>query len=183
MHPRIAAFLLGCLLSGSLFLMFVATQNFRTVDRLLASPPPVAQQAVRALGQARSDTFLRYFAGTENQLFFNTWEVAELLLSSALAVVLFSAARRLLTGLAAGLVVLAALQHFLITPAMIALGRSLDVQASPPDQFWKLHALYGVIEVIKLLSLVIMGVLLLTDWRLHGRKSTNERESSYARFS
>jgi len=34
---RIAAFLTGCLILGSLFMIFVATQNFGTVDRVLAA--------------------------------------------------------------------------------------------------------------------------------------------------
>ena len=39
-HTRIAAFLLGALLLGSVFMAFVATENFQTVSRILQSPPP-----------------------------------------------------------------------------------------------------------------------------------------------
>jgi hypothetical protein len=37
---RFAALLLGVWLAGCVFMDMVATQNFRSVDHLLAAPPP-----------------------------------------------------------------------------------------------------------------------------------------------
>src|SRR5260370_39821011 len=125
MHHRIAAFLLGAWILGSLFMMFVATQNFRTVDRVLTAAPPQAEQTIQALGPGRSRDLLRYLAGEENQLFFNSWEIAQLILGVALAGVLFFGAHnRLLAGLATGLGILAAFLHFQMTREMIALSPS-----------------------------------------------------------
>jgi hypothetical protein len=182
MHHRIAAFLLGCWILGSLFMMFVATQNFQTVDRVLAAPPPDAQQMIQTLGPAPARSLLRYLAGQENQLFFNSWEAAQLFLGAALAGILFFGAHnKLLAGLAGGLLILTLVQHFEITPQMIALSRSMNVQSAPPEQFWKLHALYGGTEVLKLLIALAAAVLLLPAWRSGSRASIEVPAVKYAR--
>ena len=182
MYHRIAAFLLGCWILGSLFMMFVATQNFATVDRVLTSAPPDAEQMIQSLGTGPARDLLRYLAGEENQLFFSSWETAELLLGAALAGILFFGVHnKLLGGLAAGLLLLTALQHFQVTPEMIAMSRAINVQSAPPGQFWKLHALYGGIEVLKLLIAVAIAAILLPEWRAHTRSRVDASAVKYAR--
>jgi hypothetical protein len=182
MHHRIAAFLLGCWILGSLFMMFVATQNFRTVDRVLTSAPPQAEQMIQTLGPGRARDLLRYLAGEENQLFFTSWETAQLILGVALAGILFFGAHnRLLAGLAACLLILTVFQHFQVTREMIALSRSIDVQSAPPSQFWRLHALYGSIEVLKLAIALAIAGLLLPEWRARSRSSVEIPAVKYAR--
>ncbi len=163
---RIAAFLSGCLILGSLFMIFVATQNFQTVDRVLASPPPQAGQMFQTLGPDNSRLLLRYLAGEENRLFFVTWELVQIGLGIALtAILLFGIRSGLLAGLAGGMVIIALFQHFRVTPDMISLGRLIDFGAGTGSaaysQFWRLHGLYGVLEVAKLvLTIVVAGFLL-----------------------
>src|SRR6201986_3884670 len=96
---RIAAFLTGCLILGSLFMIFVATQNFGTVDRVLAAPPHEAAQMVQTLGPENARLLLRYLAGEENRLFFTSWELAQIALGVLLtAIVLLFIKNRLLAG-------------------------------------------------------------------------------------
>jgi hypothetical protein len=165
-HHRIAAFLSGCLILGSAFMIFVATQNFQTVDRVLAAPPPEAAQMFQALGADNSRLLLRYMAGEDNRLFFVAWELAEIALGIALtAILLFALRSGLLAGLAGGMVIIALFQHFRVTPEMISLGRLVDFGAGAGSaaysQFWRLHGLYGVLEVVKLfLVIVVAGFLL-----------------------
>jgi hypothetical protein len=165
-NHRFAAFLSGCLILGSLFMIFVATQNFQTVDRVLASPPPEAAQMFQTLGPGNSRLLLRYLAGEDNRLFFVAWELAEIVLGIALtAILLFAIRSGLLAGLAGGMVIIAAFQHFRVTPEMISLGRLVDFGAgagSPAyNQFWRLHGLYGVLEVVKLILLAVVAGFLL----------------------
>jgi hypothetical protein len=165
-HHRIAAFLSGCLILGSLFMIFVATENFQTVDRVLASPPPEAAQMFQTLGPDHSRLLLRYLAGEENRLFFVAWELAGIALGIALtAILLFAIRSGLLAGLAGGMVIVAMFQHFRVTPEMISLGRLIDFGAgagSPAyNQFWRLHGLYGVLEVVKLVLLIVVAGFLL----------------------
>jgi hypothetical protein len=159
MHHRIAAFLLGAWLCGSLFMMFVATGNFNTVDSVLNSPQ--ARPAIQTAGHEQARFLLRFMAGQANQVFFTAWELAQIILGVALAgFLLFGVRNRLLASLAGCLVVLAAFQHFRVTPEMISLATQLDTPASA-SRFSGLHALYGVIEVVKLLLALVMAGLLL----------------------
>jgi len=59
-HTRIAAFVLGAWLLGTLFMIFVATQNFETVDRVLKNPPLEAYRLILALGNDGARQLLRY---------------------------------------------------------------------------------------------------------------------------
>ena len=168
MHPtRIAAFLLGALLLGSVFMAFVATENFQTVSRILQSPPPEVGKMIKSLGPDDARMLLRYLAGEENRLFFQTWETVELSMGVALvALLVLGVKRRLLAGFAGGLVILAAFQHFQITPELVWQGRSIDFVAGNTvarDHFMKLHAAYGMIEAVKLLLLIAIAVPLF--WR------------------
>ena len=165
-HHRIAAFLSGCLILGSLFMIFVATQNFQTVDRVLTAPPPEAAQMFQTLGADNSRLLLRYMAGEDNRLFFVAWGLTEIALGIALtAMLLFILRSGLLAGLAGGMVIITLFQHFRVTPEMITFGRMIDFGAGAGSaaysQFWRLHGLYGVLEVVKLiLGTVVAGFLL-----------------------
>src|SRR6202035_1447939 len=167
MHfSRISAFLLGALLAGSLFMAFVATGNFQTVSEILKSPPPQAEKMIKQLGDENARLLLRYQAGEENRLFFESWETAQLVLGLLLAGLLFLwDKRRLLAGLAGAMVILTIFQHFKITPELVWQGRSIDFVAVTADptarqQFFRLHAIYGVIEAVKLLLMVAIGIAL-----------------------
>jgi hypothetical protein len=134
---------------------------------VLAAPPASAAPMIQTLGHDPARELLRYLAGEENRLFFGNWELAQLVIGVALTFVLFSGVRRpLLAGLAAVLVLLTGTQHFMITAQMLSLGREIDFAASGTasaarDSFFRLHALYGGIEVLKLaLVLVLSGFLL-----------------------
>ncbi len=89
-HTRIAAFVLGAWLLGTLFMIFVATQNFETVDRVLKNPPPEAYRLILALGNDNARQFLRYTAGEENRFFFENWELAQIVLGVLLTGLLCS---------------------------------------------------------------------------------------------
>jgi hypothetical protein len=169
MHShRIAAFLAGCLILGSSFMIFVATQNFGTVDRVLAAPPQEAAQMFQTLGPDNARLLLRYLAGEENRLFFTSWELVEIALGVLLtAVLLLSVKSRLLAGITGAALIIVLFQHFRVTPEMIALGRLIDFGggsgSAAYSQFWRLHGLYGVLEVVKLVLLVVVaGILLFT---------------------
>lgn len=172
MHQhRIAAFLLGCLILGSVFMIFVATQNFGAVDKVLAAPPQQAAQMFQTLGSENARLLLRYLAGEENRLFFVSWELVQLVLSVLLtAVLLLGIKSRLLAGITGAMLIVALFQHFRVTPEMIALGRLIDFGAGSGsaayNQFWRLHGLYGVLEVVKLVLLIVVAGILLFGRRV-----------------
>jgi hypothetical protein len=163
---RFAAFLLGAWLLGSLFMAFVATQNFAAVERVLGSPPPGGTKIFQTLGADNARYMLRYLAGEENRGFFETWELAQIVLGLMLIATFLALKHPALAGFAGGLLILTAFQHWRIAPDLVGIGRSNEFlargaqSAVARSQFGKLHAAYGVIEGVKLLlSLVIAGFL------------------------
>ena len=145
---------------------FVATGNFQTVSEIPKSPPPQAEKMIKALGDENARLLLRYQAGEENRLFFQTWETAQIVLGLLLAGLLFlTGNRRILAGVAGALVILTVFQHFKITPELVWQGRSIDFvpvteESTARQQFYKLHAAYGVIEAVKLLLVIGIGIAL-----------------------
>src|SRR4051794_6835029 len=69
---RLTCVLLGAWIAGSLFMIMVATQNFRSVDRLLAAPGRGGAQ-VEKMGRDDARTFLRYQVSEQNRWYFETW--------------------------------------------------------------------------------------------------------------
>ena len=85
MHTRrLSSLLLGAWLAGSLFMWMVATQNFRSVDRLLESPSPQASTQFDKLGRDGARTLLRYHVGEQNRWYFETWELAQIVVGALL---------------------------------------------------------------------------------------------------
>lgn len=163
---RISAFLAGCLILGSLFMIFVAIENFGTVDRVLAAPPQQAAQMFQTLGPENARLLLRYLAGEENRLFFTSWELMQIGLGALLtAAVLLALKSRLMAGLSGAALIVVLFQHFRVTPEMIAAGRLIDfgtgTGSAAYNQFWRLHGLYGVLEVGKLALWIVTAAILL----------------------
>src|SRR6266446_4183428 len=89
MHTRyFYCWLLAAWIAGSLFMIMVATQNFRSVDRLLAAPGSAGEQVGR-MGHDEARTFLRYQVSEQNRWYFETWEKIQLALGLALLAVTF----------------------------------------------------------------------------------------------
>lgn len=134
----------------------VATQNFRSVDRLLAEPSASAQQQLQKLGPGPARMLLRYQVSEQNRWYFETWGIAEIVLGTILLLVLlFGSTETKLTLLLSLLMLLIALiQRFALTPEIVALGRLIDFvpagQASPERaRFWMLHSAYSGLELLK----------------------------------
>src|SRR5690242_11769627 len=77
---RLACFLLAVWITGGVFMAWVATENFRSVDRLIGNANPLATMEFRTLGVDASRNLLRYQVSEQNRFYFETWEIAQLLL-------------------------------------------------------------------------------------------------------
>src|ERR1700704_4722035 len=75
----VAVWLLGGWIAGSLFMIMVATQNFRSVDRLLAAPGGAGAQ-IEKMGRDEARAFLRFQVSEQNRWYFETWEKIQLAL-------------------------------------------------------------------------------------------------------
>jgi hypothetical protein len=156
-YRRLAAFVLGAWLGAGIFADVAVTQNFQTVDRFLAEPGSISTTVeLGKLGRARLRPILRRNAGEENNVIFENWERAEILVASALLLLLLFGPRpqKLMLITAATMLVIVLAQHFYLSPETASLGRQLaDL---PPDdpltkKFWTFHGIYSGSEILKLL--------------------------------
>ena len=158
-YRRLACAVLGFWLAGSICMMVVAAHNFAGADEIAASPSARASKDVLTLGKAETRLLLRHAAAELNRWYFENWERVQLGLGAALLLMLFFGADARSAWLAMTLLMLVAtgVQHWLLTPQIIRLGRILDFAFSPESDFYKeshrfsgLHATYSVIELAKL---------------------------------
>lgn len=158
MHTRrFASLLLGGWLFASALLDFVVIQNFRSVDRFLASPGVVAALQVKAIGgRDEARLFLRRNAAEENRYLFEQWEIAQLAIGATLiGAVVFGRGEitKLVMTLLTGMLAIVCVQRFALTPQIAELGRTLDNtggSTSNDTLFWRLHGLYSGLELLKI---------------------------------
>jgi hypothetical protein len=166
-HPKgWAMFCMGIWLSGTVFITIVATQNFYTIDRLLAvSSNIIFRDAATALQNPTARELMRYLSSELNRLYFQYWNLLQL----AVGIVALRLVSKLPQSTRAvwGIVAMLGVVLFLmlaVTPSIVSVGRSLDFvprDPAPPGlrKFGLLHATYSAFTVVNL----ILGVLV-TIW-------------------
>ena len=171
---RAASWILGLWLGSSVFMIAVATRNFRMVDTLIAQPSAGMRERLNRIPADEVRLLLRHQASELNQLYFSTFEIAGIVLAVALVALTFTGpgASRILKGIALLLLVLVAVEHLVLTPEIIRLGRLADfriLEAGTPEyeRFWMFHGAYSALELVKLALLVLASGLLL--WRRPGQ--------------
>ena len=154
---RWAMLAMGAWLAGSVLVSVVATQNFRTVDRLLDGSKNAAfNSAVGRLGQPAARDTLRYLSSELNRLYFRLWNVAQVVLGVLVFWLISGGPASRARIVIAGMLAISLLMLVWLTPQVTAVGRSLDfVPREPPSpslrQFWILHGLYTSLELVQLL--------------------------------
>ena len=156
MKPRAATFCLGLWVMGTVCISVAATQNFYTIDRLLAAggPPPFTD-GVDQLGAPAARDLLRYLSSELNRLFFQYWNLVQIPLGGVTLWLAFGLSDdRRLRWLVGAMLAIALALTIVITPPIISIGRSLDfVPRDPPPPnlatFGILHAAYTTLEMLK----------------------------------
>jgi hypothetical protein len=179
---RIATFLLGCWIAGSVFMACVAGYNFRAVGDTLAAPREQVRKSVATLGEEPSRLLLRYHSAEINRALFQYWEDAQFFIAIAFAGSLFFGTEKRTAPLIVGgiMVAILAFQHFSLTPDLIASGREIDF---PPgnliqmlhDHVNLLHRVYVGAEGVKLLA---GGVLVSYLFAFRTAKRRRRREDN-----
>lgn len=166
---RISTLLLGAWIGGCVFMDVVATQNFRSVDRLLASPPPNVAQRVQAIGgHDAARAFLRYQASELNRQYFTAWENTQIVLGLLLICTLWMSGHRdrVTLWLPSLMLAVTLLMHFVLTPEITRMGRAMDLApvgqpSANSTRFWVFHGLYSALELIKLGWGLALGIWLM----------------------
>ena len=154
----------------------VATQNFHSVDRLLAAPSPQAEERIQKMGgREAARVFLRYQVAEQNRWYFETWECVQIGLGLALFFVLLfgSLPDKLFLLLTLLMLAIVLVMRFFLTPEITQLGRVIDfvapgVSAADRTRFWTFHGAYSASELVKIgLGLVLMVLLVRRRRRSH----------------
>ena len=154
-------------------MVWFASQSLGSVDRLLARPHPVASAQFKTLGRAEARLLLRYQVEELNRQSFETWEVAQTIMGVLFFFFVLFFTREDKFALAMILLMIAGvlIQHFLLTPNLISLGRMTDfLRPDAPSlertQFWVLHSGYWGVELAK----SVVGLVLAARLILRGRR-------------
>ena len=166
-------FCMAAWLSGTVFMVVVATQNFFTIDRLLEQSPNAVFRATAEVMQGpTAREMLRYLSSELNRLYFQYWNLAQLAIG-IVALRLISGipgSRRAMWGIVSMLGVVMFLM-LVVTPPILSIGRALDFvpRIPAPAQmriFGVLHAAYTVLTLV----IFVLGVLV-TFWIQKGHPS------------
>ncbi len=171
MHTRrLIAFLLGAWLGGSLLVAFLTNENLRVVDHVLATPSPKISKMLETAGHDDLRTLLRFQAAEQNRLWTGYWEVAQMVLGLAIFLVLLfgTSERRLVLTPPLAMSAVVAIMHWVLTPDMIDLGRSVDFAPAYQvrQELARMHLIqnaYLGMEILKFaLGLALLGYLLVS---------------------
>ena len=117
----------------------MATENFYTIDRLLASSPNAAfSHMVQQLGRPQARDLLRYVSSELNRLYFQMWNWSQLVLGATALWLIVGRTRPEPDAARSGRVIVAMLAVVVLmlvylTPAIVSLGRELDFVPRSPE--------------------------------------------------
>lgn len=184
MHVRRLSMLItGVWLGLTLAMLFVATENFRAVDRLLAAPAPEAAKALEKLGPEVPRQVLRHFSSELNRYYFDWYGIAQIVLAAVLLLNLLFATNgnKWMLGLSVAVLVIAIVERSVLFPEITYLGRLMDFAAPDAEmavraRFWNYHKYFSALEVLKLvLLLIVCGKLLARgETRRRGQRQPSE---------
>jgi len=158
---------LGVWIGIMLLMWFVAAASFSTVDRVLRGSPPQLIEATQSVGPGQTRTVLRYLASEINRTCFRAYGWAQIVLAAFLILLLWRQTPRdgLALRVAGAMLGLALILTLIVTPQIVALGRSIDfVPRNPPPpemaRFRLLHGTFTALDGLKLIG----GLGLLGRW-------------------
>ena len=168
MHSRrVACLFLGIWLGAGILLAWVATENFRTTDRVLAKPSPAALLSLKSLAPASARMLLRYEAAEQNRWLFRAWGTVQLIAGSGFFLFLLFGTREGKYPLILALLMLCVviLQLFVLVPTMTSLGRMTDFlpaeqSSGERSRLAVLHTMYLLAEAAKWLLALLLAARL-----------------------
>jgi hypothetical protein len=167
MHPRrIAAFLLGAWLAGSLLVLIVCFGNLASVDEAMSIANTDAQRILAHVGSDNARMLLRALVAAGNSRLLSGWELAQAPLGILLVLMLFvERPTRLLAVLAAVMLLLVGFEHVLLTPEIDWLSQALafareGAALTQRARLHTMHHIYGIVEGMKLLFGCVLALIL-----------------------
>jgi hypothetical protein len=160
---RIASFVLGAWLAGSLFALYLSTNTTSAAETVLSlSPlPPQVTTMMKTLGADQMKMLVGFEAAEQSRYYLTDWGNFQLLWGPLLFLALLASRKvnRLMLGVCGAMFVLALFSTLVLLPELHYLSRNLhfsDGWSSDRARYLVLHATYVVLEALK----TAMGLLL-----------------------
>lgn len=157
--------LVGIWLGGTLFMWWVATENFRVAANIDKAPPQEFAEIVSELAPAERLAVLRFQASEANRHLFHGWGIAQLFIGAlGLFLVLRSGSGNLAVGLVAAMVLICLTLQLYVVPESIRLGEIVDflavgVENDDTARFWTFHHAYTGLDMLKFVLGLVLTAL------------------------
>ncbi|MDQ6758980.1 MAG: hypothetical protein M3Z32_03810 [Acidobacteriota bacterium] len=165
---RLACFLLGGWLMGSVLMLFVTSWNYDAADVVARSHSSDLAKVVGPLSGEQARMLFFHMANEATRSYGVAWEIMQMVIGLATAAALFLERRTRLYTIGVGLMLLLVLfECSVILPQLDYVGRSVDfvpwnATSSMRDQYWSLRAVFLGMDTLKLLLGVGITAALLT---------------------
>lgn len=173
--------MLGAWIGTSIVLALNVYWDFNSMEEMLKSPP--GEWSSGYLKTERLRVGLRYAAGLETANTFEMWEEIQIPLGLVAAALLFlESLTRKLAAVPLLMTFLVIFLHIRINPELAWLdrlfsGTPLWKPSIPRDEFWRLHAVYELVDGVKcVLGIAVAIVLLLSQTSKHVRRKRNRSD-------
>jgi hypothetical protein len=186
-NKRFACLFLGLWLGAAVSVDFLVAENFSTIGPFIgALGSPTVSARIKQAGPQSIRFILRRNAAEENARIFEAWEWCQIGIATLFFFQVLFGDRPPISALAliSAMFVIVLLQHFVLTPQVVSLGREVDeiplgeqLQNPTVDWFWVFHGFYSGFEILKLL--LGLGVAA----RLMIRRTSDRTESKSEHLS
>jgi hypothetical protein len=158
---RIASFVLGAWIIGSVFAIYIAAHSGLAADKIMRLPPPQVIKMVQTLGEDPVRMLLRYEGGEQTHLYLQDWGRLQLLLGPALLLLLAASTHnnRLTLGLCGAMIVFAAFSHLVLIPEIEYLAGGLNFAPGWSANRARYLALRGTFTGLEVLKLALGSAL------------------------
>ncbi len=152
---RIACFVLGSWIVGSIFAIYIAAQSGSAIDPLLRFPPPEVKKMVETLGIDQTRLLLTFHGAEQTARYLLAWGRIQLLFGVAVLFLLVRSTRhhRLTLAVCAAMIVFAAFSHLVLLPEINYLARGLTFASGWSGNRARYLALRGAFTLIEVLKL------------------------------
>ena len=152
---RIASFVLGAWVVGSLFTLYLSSSTSSTTEKILAMPPPEIGKMMTLLNAEQMKGLLGYYGAEQVRSCLNDWGLLQLLIGPLMLFLLVRASHvnRLMLGVCGAMFILAIFSSFVLWPEVDYLGRGLHFSpgwSANRARHLALHLTYTILEALKI---------------------------------
>ena len=170
---RIASFVLGAWVVGSLFALYVSSSTSSTTERILAMPPPEIGKMMTLSNAEQMKGVLGYYGAEQVRSCLRDWGLLQLLIGPLMLFLLVRASHvnRLMLGVCGAMFILAIFSSFVLWPEVGYLGPGLHFSpgwSANRVRYLALHLTYTILEALKIALGLGLAMYLFT-YKTHPR--------------